>query len=107
MNIEIAIKAYLPMSETMYYILLSLTEERHGYGIMQHVERLTEGRIKLGAGTIYNSLSKLEKDRLIKAVAEDERRKIYVITGTGRTVLGAEIKRLKELYENGKEHEGV
>jgi DNA-binding PadR family transcriptional regulator len=102
MDANKAIKNYLPMTETMYYILLSLTEPLHGYGIILKVEQLTTGRIRIGAGTIYTSLSKLEKDALIVAYAEEERRKIYVITEVGRTVLKTEVARLKELYENGK-----
>lgn len=105
MDIEKAKHSYLPMSETMYYILLSLNDEMHGYGIMQNVEKLTQGRIKLGAGTIYNSLSKLEKDSLIKPVSEYDRRKSYIITNIGSAVISAELKRLKELYENGKQYE--
>ena len=97
-------KTYLPMSETMYYILLSLKEPRHGYGIMQHVEEITNKRIKLGAGTIYNSLSKLERDELIKVFEEQERRKLYIITDLGKEVLTKEVERLKELYTNGKEY---
>ena len=94
-------KTYLPMTETMYYILLSLKEERHGYGIMQYVEEITNKRITLGAGTIYNSLSKLERDALIKVVEEKDRRKIYKITEDGERILELEVNRLKELYDNG------
>ena len=65
MNLQHLQKRFIPMSETMFYILSSLTEARHGYGIMQHVEKLTRGRIVLGAGTVYQSLSKLEKEKLI------------------------------------------
>ncbi|GJM80274.1 hypothetical protein HMSSN139_27700 [Paenibacillus sp. HMSSN-139] len=65
MNFESAKKRFIPMSETMFYILLSLQQERHGYGIMQHVKEITNDRIVLGAGTIYQSLGKLEKDGLI------------------------------------------
>lgn len=94
-------QAYLPMTETMFYILLSLTEQKHGYGIMQHVEELTSGRIRLGAGTTYSSLSKLEKDDLIHAAGEQERRKLYVITDHGRELLRLELDRLRELVHNG------
>ena len=97
-----AMQTYLPMTESMYYILLSLLEPRHGYGIMQDVEKLTEGRIRLGAGTIYTSLSKLDKDGLIVAVAEEERRKIYRASLLGVQILKAENRRLHELYENGR-----
>ena len=93
---------YLPMTETAYYILLSLLGPRHGYGIMQHVWKLTGGRIKIGAGTIYGTLSKLEEDKLIAPVAEEERRKIYKITGSGTRLLRLELARLRELVEHGK-----
>jgi len=80
MSLEGARKRYLPMSETMFYILLSLKQERHGYAIMQHAKELTDARIVLGAGTVYSSLGKLEGDGLISAVREEDRRKIYIIT---------------------------
>lgn len=93
---------YLPMTETAYYILLSLSERRHGYGIMQHVQDITGGRLSIGAGTLYGSLSRMEKDCVIMAVAEEERRKLYQITDTGKALLCLEIARLRELYENGQ-----
>ena len=86
------------MSETMFFILLSLQEERHGYGIMQYVRELTKDRIVLGAGTIYQSLDKLENDGLITQVKEMNRKKIYRITGVGSLILEEEIARIKELY---------
>lgn len=95
-------KEYLPMTETAYYILLSLNKPRHGYGIMQHVEQITNGRIKLGAGTMYGTLSKMEKDNLITPVAEEERRKIYKLSDRGSRILELEIGRLGELLQNGK-----
>jgi DNA-binding PadR family transcriptional regulator len=93
-------KEYLPMSETAFYMLLSLSETRHGYGIMQHVETLTRGRIRLGAGTVYGTLSRMEKDGLIRAVQELDRRKLYRITRLGDGLLKAEACRIRELYEN-------
>lgn len=101
MNAQKAIQLYLPMTETMYYILLSLIEPKHGYGIILNVDHITQGRIRIGAGTIYGSLSRLEKDGLIKFHTEEERRKLYVINDVGLIVLKTEISRLKELYENG------
>jgi DNA-binding PadR family transcriptional regulator len=100
MNIEKIRKRFIPMSETMFYILLSLQEERHGYGIMQYVKELTKGRIILGAGTIYQSLGKLEDDGLITPVKEIDRRKIYAITAIGRQILLTEAHRIKEIYHN-------
>jgi DNA-binding PadR family transcriptional regulator len=108
MDKQKAINSYLPMTETMYYILLTLTEPKHGYGIILNVESITRGRIRIGAGTIYSSLSRLEKDGLINPYAEEERRKIYLISDTGLAVLKTEISRLKELYENGDKYkEGI
>jgi len=88
------------MSETMFYILLSLRQERHGYGIMQHVKDLTNNRITLGAGTIYQSLGKLEGDGLIIPVKEIDRKKIYVISDIGEQILKEEAKRINEIYHN-------
>ena len=95
------IKEYLPMSETAYYMLLALDEPRHGYGMMRYVEALTKGRIKLGAGTIYGTLTRMEGDGLIVCVAEQDRRKIYRITAAGDEVLRAERRRIEELHYNG------
>lgn len=100
MIVEKIRKRFIPMSETMLYILLSLREERHGYGIMQHVKDLTDNRIVLGAGTIYQSLSKLQGDGLIMSVKEVDRKKIYRITEIGKEVLFEEAKRIKEIYYN-------
>ncbi len=103
---EAIISSYLPMSETAFYILLSLTEPRHGYGIMQHVSELTDNRIKLGAGTLYGSISKMEKDGIIYFVSEENKRKTYTITTTGRTLLDREIARITELYMNSQKRGG-
>ena len=100
MNIEKARQRYIPMSETMLYILFSLREERHGYGIMQHVKELTAGRIVLGAGTIYQSIGKLETDGLIRAVREDDRKKMYVITPLGTQILSEEAARINEVHRH-------
>ncbi|MGE5396247.1 MAG: PadR family transcriptional regulator [Chitinophagales bacterium] len=102
MEFKKACSRYIPMSETMFYILLSSNEERHGYGIMQHVSELTAERIVLGAGTIYSSLSKLEGDGLIKPVTEENRRKTYIITELGKQVLAVEINRIAQLYQDSK-----
>jgi DNA-binding PadR family transcriptional regulator len=100
MNIDKARQRYIPMSETMLYILLSLREERHGYGIMQHVKELTNGRIVLGAGTVYQSLGKLESDGLIRAVREEDRKKYYAITQPGAQILREEAARIREIYRH-------
>ena len=96
-------KVYVPMTETAFYILLCLKTPNHGYGIVQTVERLTEGAIKLAPGPMYGSLSKMEKDGLIRFVREEEKRKIYEITDLGREVLQTEIARIERLYRIAQE----
>ena len=96
-------KVYVPMTETGFYILLCLQEPNHGYGIVQRVEQLTEGEIRLSPGTMYGSLSKMEKDGVIRFVREEEKRKIYQITTLGNEVLQLELKRIKRLYRNSME----
>lgn len=108
METQSLMKQFLPMTESAYYILLSLNEPRHGYGIMQHVEEITEGRIKIGPGTIYGTLSKLEKEELILQKQETDRKKIYRLSEKGKKVLELELRRLQELVKNGiREMEGV
>ena len=96
-------KVYVPMTETGFYILFCLREPNHGYGIVQMVKEMTEGEIVLGPGTMYGSLSKMEKDHLIRFIREEEKRKIYQITPLGEEVLETEIKRIKRLYRTVKE----
>ena len=96
-------KVYVPMTETGFYILLCLKEPNHGYGIVQKVKDLTNRDIVLAPGTMYGSLSKMEKDGLICFLREEEKRKIYVITDLGQEVLEIEMKRIETLYRNMKE----
>ncbi|MDY2957721.1 PadR family transcriptional regulator [Floccifex sp.] len=96
-------KVYIPMTETSFYILMCLQQENHGYGIVQKVEEITKGEIKLAPGTMYGSLSKMEKDGLISLVREQDKRKIYLITSLGQEVLNLEKKRIARLYQNMKE----
>lgn len=96
-------KVYVPMTETAFYILLCLREEMHGYGIVQKVASLTQDEITLSPGTMYGSLSKMEKDGVIRFVREEEKRKIYIITELGRQVLELEMNRIERLYRNMKE----
>ena len=90
------------MTETAFFILFCLREPNHGYGIVQIVEKLTEGAIKLAPGTMYGSLSKMEKDGVIRFIREEEKRKIYQITPLGEEVLELEIKRIEKLYKISK-----
>ena len=92
------------LTEAVYYILLSLTDPLHGYGIMQNVEKLSGGRVRLAAGTLYGALNTLLEKGWITALPgeKDTRKKEYQITAEGRMALLDEIARLTELLENGK-----
>lgn len=91
------------LTESTYYILLALFRPQHGYGIMQQVEELSKGRVRLAAGTLYGALnSMVEKRWIIQLPVEDgSRKKNYQITEVGLRVLTNEIERLRELVSNG------
>jgi DNA-binding PadR family transcriptional regulator len=91
------------LTEQMYYILLTLTEPQHGYGIMQEVNRRTEGRVKIGAGTLYNLLSRFEEENIIVQISEENRRKIYTLTDKGLFILRDEYHRLKQLVSDASD----
>ena len=92
------------LTEAVYYILLTLLQPRHGYGIMQQAEALSGGRVRLAAGTLYGALNTLcEKGWIIPLPpAEDSRKKEYQLTEKGLTILQNELRRLKQLVENGE-----
>ncbi len=100
---EALLKKYRPMTETTYYTLLSLTEPRHGYAIMQFVSSLTEGRIRLGTGTLYTMTGRLQEDGLIHIVSQENGKKTYQITETGWKMLEMETERLRCQLKNGLE----
>lgn len=89
------------LTEPMYYVLLALTEERHGYGIMQYTAQLTNNRVNIGAGTLYALLSRFEKEKLIHATREEENRKYYQLTDEGRKILNEEFDRLQRQVTDG------
>ena len=96
-------KVYVPMTETAFYILLCLQKPNHGYGVVQTVEKLTDGAIRLAPGTMYGSLAKMEKDGLIRFLREEEKRRIYQITDLGSEVLQMEHKRIERLFHVAQE----
>lgn len=96
-------KVYVPMTETAFYILLCLQKPNHGYGIVQTVEKLTDGAIRLAPGTMYGSLAKMEKDGLIRFLREEEKRRIYQITDLGSEVLQMERRRIERLFRIAQE----
>jgi DNA-binding PadR family transcriptional regulator len=92
----------LPLTETTFLILLSLSSgKKHGYWIMQDVERLSEGRISLGTGTLYGALGRLLDQGWIDRVDEEQEsgrpRKVYALSDLGRRILEAEAERLRSL----------
>ena len=92
------------LTEAVYYILLSLMQPMHGYGIMQNVEQLSQRRLRLAAGTLYGAISSMLEKGWITALdgAADSRKKEYVITDAGKCILRAEYQRLRELVNNGR-----
>ncbi len=102
-----SIESFIPLSETAYYILLSLNVPRHGYGIIKYVEKLTEGRIKLGSGTVYTTLGKMSKARFISVFQDRDRKTIYELTKDGSTLLNKEINRMKIVYKDTLYQEGL
>lgn len=96
MNLE----KYLPLTETTFYIMLALQAPGHGYAVMQKVEELSDGRVRIAAGTMYGALENLAKQKLIVSVpSEDARRKLYRLSPMGHQVLAKEAERLQHLVE--------
>lgn len=102
-GVDVLVNPITALTEAVYYILLSLIEPLHGYGIMQNVEVLSCGRVRLAAGTLYGAINTMVEKGWIRALPgkKDSRRKEYVITDLGRVILNSEIVRLKELLSNG------
>lgn len=93
------------LTESTYYILLSLYTPQHGYGIMQRTETLSGGRIRLAAGTLYGALSTMtEKGWITLLPVEDgSRKKEYQLTPLGQSILEKELDRLRELVASGEQ----
>lgn len=95
---------FTALTESTYYILLSLYTPQHGYGIMQQTELLSGGRVRLAAGTLYGALNSLcEKGWITPLpVQEESRKKEYKLTDKGLAVLKQELTRLRQLVQNGE-----
>ncbi|MBD8067353.1 PadR family transcriptional regulator [Bacillus sp. PS06] len=89
-----------PMTEAMYYVLLALMRPNHGYQLMQAITEVSKGRVKMGPGTLYGVLSRMQKDGLIWLAENDGRRKTYLITREGEQALRIEYGRLKALIKD-------
>lgn len=96
------------LTEGVYYILISLFEPLHGYGIMQNVETISKGRVRLSPGTLYGALRTLVERGWIHVDYHDRDsgKREYVITGRGKDAVSAEIHRLRELLANGENATG-
>ena len=90
-----------PMTEAMYYVLLALRTPAHGYGLLGRIREISGGRLEMGPGTLYGILPRLKKEGLIELAAEDERRKTYALTESGRRALLEEYARLSRLVRDG------
>ncbi len=97
------INKYLPLTESSAYILLTLDKPLHGYGVMQRVAALSKETVSIGAGTLYTAFSNLEKQKLIEKAGQEGRRKLYVLTDFGRSVLAEHIRITEILVNNAKE----
>ena len=96
---------HIVLTESMYYILLSVLNPNHGYGIIQKTLEMTEERVEIGAGTLYGAINTLLDKGWIELYSEDKssrKKKQYIITSEGRRILEQEISRLEELLRNGK-----
>lgn len=98
-------KANPPLTPAVLHILLALsTEERHGYGIMKQVELESQGKVRMGPGTLYGSLGRMmaaglirESDKKVDPRLDDERRIYYTLTALGRKALATELDRYREV----------
>lgn len=100
----------LPLTPATFHILLALADsDRHGYDIMREVDERTEGKVRLGPGTLYGSIKRLLGDGLVQELDErpdpeldDERRRYYRLTEFGFKVATAEAERLAQLVKAAK-----
>ena len=90
------------LSEPMYYLLLSVIEENHGYAMMQDITMLSKNRVKVGTGTLYALISRFEQEGLIVKTREEDRKKYYRITKKGISFLKEEYQNLKNQLNDGK-----
>ncbi len=91
------------LTEAVFYILLSLYQPCHGYGIMQKTEEMSRGRVRLGPGTLYGALNTLQERKWIRPLGGGSgRKKLYQITAAGQEAVERELLRLEELLENGR-----
>lgn len=94
-----------PLTEALFYILLAVRRPNHGYGIIQDVNEMTDGRVTLGPGTLYGAINSMLTKGWISLYSEDKesrKKKEYLITDIGKQIFKNEVKRLNELIKNSK-----
>jgi len=97
------LRELLPLTPAVFHIALALSDgDKHGYAIMQDVERQTGGAVKLGPGTLYGSLKRMLADGLVAESGEEDRRRYYRLTALGRQAAKAEAERLAMLVREAK-----
>ena len=100
---KIDLNRFLPLAPATLHILLALAgEDLHGYGIMQEVQRQSEGKYRLGPGTLYDNLARLVREGLAVETEQEARRKYYRLTTAGRRVLAAEVARLETVVRDAR-----
>jgi DNA-binding PadR family transcriptional regulator len=105
-------KDFLPLPSSSFHVLLVLAEEeKHGYAIMREVERISDGSVRMGPGTLYGTIKRLLETGMVEESGErpdpdldDERRRYYRITGLGERVVAAEVHRLSTMIERSVLH---
>ncbi len=94
-----------PLTEAVFYILLAVRNPNHGYGIIQDVQEMTDGRVNLGPGTLYGAINSLLDKKWIELYSEEKesrKKKSYIITSNGKEAFNNEVERLKELVKNSE-----
>lgn len=84
---------------SLHVVLALLGGEKHGYALMQDVEELSDGSVKMGPGTLYGTLNRLVDDGLIEETRQEDRRRYYQLTAQGERVASAEMARLHNLVQ--------
>ncbi len=109
-DVPLRIRKLQPLRPAVFHILLVLSEgERHGYAIKQEVESRTDGVVKMGPGTLYESIQRMLEQGLIREASDKKRRRqdqpqrrYYCLTEFGNTVLEAEVTRLEEVVHHAR-----
>ena len=88
------------LTDSAFYILSSVIEEKHGYLIMKTIEKLTNNKVTIGPASLYTTLKKLLAANLVELIPmTDENKKVYKITNLGRKMLIKEIERKKQIVK--------